>query len=279
MKIPDRSQFLKDIVFLTMRDMSQHVQHDHILELELKNRGLRVSQIPWEDLSDGGQDLFLVRTTWNYTKYLTNFLERLVQVEDRLWNPLELIRWNANKKYLKELAAKGLPIIPLRTASDQAGLLRAVDELGGPEFVVKPFIGAGSDGLIRFDRGNLPDLTEEVIVQKFCPEIQKGEVSMIYFSGSFAYAVKKVPVAGDIRVQEEYGGLISAYVPTSEDFKVADEVVKHIPGEWLYARVDLVPGVGLMEIECIEPSLYFGFSNGSASLMADTIIRKLDGLG
>ena len=109
--------------------------------------------------------------------------------------------------------------------------------------------------------------------QKFYPEIHRGEVSLVYFCGKFSHAILKSPKDGEIRVQEEYGGKIEPHNPTDYEFKIAKETLKNISHDWLYARVDILPELGLMELECIEPALYFGTSKIGAKRMAHSILK------
>lgn len=264
---------MKKITLLTTVNLDGFIQHDYLLAKELESRGNTVQIKPWETLEDEGEDLFIIRTTWNYTEHLSEFLSKLESIKDRLWNPLPLVKWNSNKKYLVDFFQKNLEVIPLYLAHDKKSITEAIEKLGGDEFIVKPIIGASAKGLIKFDRNTIPEIKNEMIVQKFYPQISLGEISLIYFSGEFSYAVRKTPKLGDIRVQEEHGGIISAYSPSKEDFKLAKAILKEIPGQWLYARIDIVPGVGLIELECIEPSLYFDSHKESAKLFSDAIER------
>lgn len=262
---------MSKIVILTTQDLGNHITEEDLLINELKSRGHQLSIKAWETLNDEGEDLFLIRTTWNYTNYLKAFLNKLKSISDRLYNPIKLVEWNSNKKYLLELENKGHGVMPLKIASNQTEVLRAMEELDGNEFIVKPLVGASASGLVRFLKKDVPPISEEMIVQKFYPSITKGEISLFFFKGVFAYAVKKIPKQGDIRVQEEYGSTIIEYVPNGKELSNAKKIIQDIPSDWLYARVDIVPEIGLIELECIEPSLYFSKVPRSVGLFADNI--------
>lgn len=262
---------MKKITLLSCLELEDYVHDDHLLVKALENQGHTVTTKPWENFKDNGEDLFIIRTTWNYTEHINKFLEHLKPIQDRLLNPFSLVKWNSNKKYLIELQEKGVSIMPLCLARDKNSLLFAVDKLGGEDFVAKHLVSASAKGLIRFNKLNPPKLEQEMIIQKFYPEITKGEVSLIFFKGAYAYAVKKTPKPGDIRVQEEYGGVITAHDPSGEELNSAQQAIKEIPHDWLYARVDIVPGVGIIELECIEPSLYFSKYAEGAKLFAKAI--------
>jgi glutathione synthase/RimK-type ligase-like ATP-grasp enzyme len=96
--------------------------------------------------------------------------------------------------------------------------------------------------------------------QPFLPQIADGEISLIYFNKQFSHALLKVPKAGEFRVQEEFGGAIIALKPDEKLLAVGDKIISAVSDDLLYARVDLVPyenDFALMELELIEPALYF----------------------
>ncbi|MCB0361937.1 MAG: hypothetical protein KDD35_04420 [Bdellovibrionales bacterium] len=264
---------MKKIVLLTTENLKGHVRDNDLLARELSQRGYSVKEKAWEGLDDEGEDLFLIRTTWNYTERCDEFLRCLEKIEGRLWNPFSLVEWNCNKKYLIELLQKGLRVLPLRVIDDSEALEEAMDDLGGNEFIVKPLVGAGAKGLKYFDRSSLPRFDEEVIVQRFYSSISQGEVSLIYYAHQFAYAVRKTPRLGEIRVQTEYGGNITPYIPSPEEICWAEEILKCLPTDWLYARVDILPGQGLIELECIEPDLYFSSNARGVNFMVDAVSK------
>ena len=102
-----------------------------------------------------------------------------------------------------------------------------------------------------------------------------GEISLIFFAGQYSHSVLKKPKAGDFRVQEEHGGRIQSVVPEASIIEFAHRTLQAVPGETLYARVDLVflddgqPTV--MEVELIEPSLYLSYDRQSPVRFADAI--------
>jgi hypothetical protein len=182
-----------------------------------------------------------------------------------------LVRLNADKAYLADLAAAGIPVVPTlrleRGAAVDLGDL--LDERGWGEAVVKPAVSASAFRTWRIPHGEAAAAQEDfadllagsaVLVQPFLPEIQtRGEWSFLFFAGEFSHAVLKRPRDGEFRVQEEHGGATTAQRPNSELLAQARAVVDHIPGPWLYARVDgveLEGGLALMELELIEPSLF-----------------------
>lgn len=267
------AKYMRKIALLTSKELEGSTQNDHLLINELSNQSYQVKEKTWETLVDEGEDLFILRSTWNYTDRYHDFINCIEKVKDRLWNPLPLVKWNANKKYLVDLFAKGLKVLPLILAKDSISLHKALEQLGGEEFILKPVFGAGAKGLKLFNRENIPALNHEVIVQRFYPEISQGEISLVYFGGQFSHAIRKTPKSGEIRVQKEYGGVFSVHQPTAEEFQCAEDVLKNIPSKWLYARVDILPGYGLMELECIEPELFFNSYKEGVKHMVDEISK------
>jgi hypothetical protein len=102
----------------------------------------------------------------------------------------------------------------------------------------------------------------EVMAQPFLRSIvEEGEYSLFYFGGGLSHAVLKSPKEADFRVQEEHGGLIEPIGPPGFLAELGQRIVESLPVPPLYARVDLARldsgGYALMELELIEPSLYF----------------------
>ena len=99
------------------------------------------------------------------------------------------------------------------------------------------------------------------LAQPFMPHIRsEGEYSLIYFHGRYSHAILKTPAPGDFRVQEEYGGIITAVSPPTGLLLAGGRALAALDETPLYARVDLVRNDAddflIMEFELIEPSLY-----------------------
>lgn len=224
--------------------------------------------ISWQDF-----DAVVLRSTWDYHLHQQAFLDwldRLTHLGVQFLNPAALVRWNANKVYLRELQEKGIPIIPtcFLTHPERHLLPEVLAEMGF-EGVVKPSVSAAAHHTYRIS-GSLPEgvqtalmnLPEDVdlLVQPFMPEIQNpGEHSLIFFNGRFSHAVLKTPSNGDFRVQGMHGGRFSGTEVSGDLIAQAQQVLTALPEIPLYARVDgLVRGGQflLMEIELIEPHLF-----------------------
>jgi hypothetical protein len=258
---------MRTCAFLTMDDLADYVTDDTLAEVPLAELGWAVEHVPWR--RPGGWERFdavVIRSTWDYHKHPEEFLGVLDAIESsgaRLANPLELVRWNARKTYLRDLETRGLPVVPTVWDRSRFG------ELDADEIVVKPVVSASAFHTYRLRRGDrwsgemeAAFAGREVMAQPFLRSIvEEGETSLFYFGGEISHAVLKSPKEEDFRVQEEHGGLIRRVDPPGALAELGHRILESLPLPPLYARVDLARldsgQVALMELELIEPSLYF----------------------
>jgi len=204
------------------------------------------------------------------------FTAEMAQVDriTKLFNPFRVIKWNANKAYLDELARAGAPVIQTLTLerTTPAAIERAFETLQTDKIVIKPQIGGGAWRQVLYRQGD-PFPTKDrlppgaTLVQAFLPSVQsEGEYSFLYFGGQFSHGVLKRPKSGDYRIQSLYGGTETPHTPSSADRKMARAVLDALDFTPLYARVDLLRGLDgglkLIELEMIEPYLYLPHSEG-----------------
>ncbi|HRP09384.1 MAG TPA: hypothetical protein PLL69_12945, partial [Gemmatimonadales bacterium] len=246
--------------------------------------GWRVRAAVWSGSIPGG-DLALIRSTWDYTSRLAEFLAVVESVAARmpLWNPAGTVRWNSDKSYLDELGRAGIPVpatAVIRQGSDRE-LDSVLHQLGTDEVVVKPLIGAGGyrthrmrAGMDRAWRDAVGH--EDLLVQEFIPEVvSDGEWSLLHFGGEYSHAVLKRASAGEFRVQPQHGGEWESREPAREIRAAAARVLAAVQHPWLYARVDGVMtrrGFVLMELELIEPQLFFEASPDAARRLVQRCI-------
>jgi glutathione synthase/RimK-type ligase-like ATP-grasp enzyme len=199
-------------------------------------------------------------------------------------NPVPLMRWNTDKRYLFDLEAKGVPVIPtvFAPALSEADIAEARARFGDT-VIVKPPVSGGADGTYRLAANDpLPNDVrgKPMLIQPMMAAIAtEGEYSLFYFGGAFSHAILKVPSAGDFRVQEQFGGReITVEAPT-EARAVAQQALRAAPGEALYARIDMVRGADgglrLMELELIEPALFLSHAPDGGKLFADALSARL----
>src|SRR5688500_11670179 len=250
---------MRTCAFLTTDDLSGFVTDDKLAEAPLVELGWAVEHVPW--CQTGGWERYeavVIRSTWDYHKHPEEFLAVLEEIGrsgSLLANPVELVRWNARKTYLRDLEARGLPVVP--TVWDRS----LFGELDADEIVIKPVISASAFHTYRLRRdGRWSSEMEaafagrEVMAQPFLRSIvEEGEYSLFYFGGEPSHAVLKSPKEADFRVQEEHGGLIEPIKPPAFLAELGQRIVESLPIPPLYARVDLARldsgSYALMELE------------------------------
>lgn len=245
---------------------------------------------PLEDLA--GFDLALLGTAWDYIDRPAEFLARLDALEAagvEVCNPARVVRWNADKRYLKALAEAGVASIPTLWHDDPgpAEVIAAFDHFATDRVIVKRRVGAGAVGQCSFTRDNPPPadwrLGHAAMIQPFLPAIQQeGEQSLIFIDGAFSHALIKTAAPGDYRIQSLYGGRETPIAPSAEDLATAAGVMAMLPFDRapLYARIDMVRlpdgRLALIEAELIEPFLYPREGPNLGPMLAEAILRRLD---
>ncbi|MCD2187074.1 ATP-grasp domain-containing protein [Actinomycetospora soli] len=253
----------------------------------LVERGADARVEPWDSPDDvagwSAADLVAVRTTWDYTGRRDEFLAwaRAVAARTALQNPLEVLEWNSHKRYLVELSAAGVPVVPTRLVP--AG--STPEPLGPARVVVKPAVSAGGRETFL---GTGPELSEtlaglaatvDVLVQPAVESIgSEGEVSLIRLGDRWSHAVRKFPAADGFLVHERHGGRLEDHEPTPRELDVAEQALAHAPAPVHAARVDLVRIDGepvVMELELIEPELFLRRAPEAAGRLADALLASL----
>jgi hypothetical protein len=187
--------------------------------------GAEVALPCWDDASiDWARfDIAVLRSTWDYAERNDEFLDWAARcaAATRLVNPLDVVRWNTNKRYLADLARAGVPAVPTRFVAAGAEAAAELERFlaGGEEslsigraaafsdFVVKPVVGAGTRDAARYTRADLARaLTHlrrllaagrDTMLQPYLDDIdQHGETAMIFFEGKLSHAVCKGPLPG-----------------------------------------------------------------------------------
>jgi glutathione synthase/RimK-type ligase-like ATP-grasp enzyme len=233
--------------------------------------------VDWDDF-----DLVVVRSTWDYAERRDEFLGWASRL-GRVVNPLPVLRWSTDKRYLAELETAEVPIVPTR-------FLEPGQAFEPPEgrFVVKPVFSAGGRASARYEpegaetaAGHVAALHAEgraAMVQPHVDGVETaGEIALIFLGGAYSHAVRKrvalrhgEPDAPELYLEEA----VASAEPSAADLEVARAALAAAPFEGLlYARVDLVhdPDPLVLELELAEPSLYLGFSEGAAERLAQQI--------
>lgn len=276
---------------------------DQPLLEELIVRGCNARLVRWDDpgVAWDGFDAVVLRTTWDYQDRLDAFLAwcELIERTSRLFNPLGVVEANVRKTYLRGLERDGVPIVPTRWIEPgrSEALPTLLEEAGwdDDEIILKPCVGAGASGMLRAHARETDQLVEHatrelrhgpVLVQRWMPTIlDRGELSVVVIDGRISHAVRKVPKDGEFRVQIEFGGTYTPTKPTAREAEVALAAHAHAArahnhaAPLLYARVDLVepePGEpAVIELEMIEPELFFPIVPHAAPRFADALLDRL----
>lgn len=257
----------------------------------LQEKGLDVRKEIWNnpEVNWKQYEYAIIKSPWDYHDHIDQFyswLEQIKRAEVKLLNPVDIVKWNSDKHYLREIAAAGLNVIPTLflekgTRPDIAGLFL---QLKTGRLIIKPCVSAGAKNTLNISSGTLDIYTEKIyemlqeesfMAQPFMSEILEGEWSYLFFNGKFSHSLLKTPGKGDFRVQHYHGGTIRKTDPAEEQIAEAGRYVEQFAKNTLYARVDGVMREGrlyLMELELIEPYLFLdtdarGFDNYYKALM------------
>ncbi len=255
-------------------------------------RDLTAEVVVWDDDSVdwSAYDVVVVRSCWDYLERREAFLAWAARVS-RLVNHGDVLAWNTDKVYLRELAEAGVPVIDTRWD------VRSGDDLpAAEEWVVKPSISGGSRDTARWSEpGDAYAHSEELIaagrtamLQPYVPSVDtEGETALIFFGGRFSHAIRKGPLlerGEGVRQDRDQREVISPRAPTAAQHEVAQQALEAIPAsvgraeDLAYARVDLVTDPDgqpvLIELELTEPSLFLDSSDGGADRLVDALATR-----
>lgn len=245
-------------------------------------------------------DLALLRSAWDYTERLPQFLAWVESTAARtlLINPVPVVRWNSDKHYLLELARAQLPVVPTRIAEAGASARPVLEEFlsqhAGVELVVKPAVGAGSRDARRHSRSDtdeilahmqpLLDAGRSVMLQPYLESVDRdGETALMFIDGRFSHAIRKgpllpagAPATAALFAPED----IRPRVAGADELAVAERVMARLPfPTLLYGRVDLIRDEAgrpcVLELELTEPSLYLVYEPSSAQRFVTAALGRL----
>lgn len=276
------------VALVTCRELPELDEDDALLRAALPEGVPAVWDDP--DVDWSGFDLVVLRSPWDYTPRRDAFVAWCESIgERRLLNPPPVVRWNTDKRYLADLDAAGLPVVPTTFLIPSHPPAPVV--LPDGPCVVKPAISAGSRDTAshrhpepaREHAQALLDAGRVVMVQPYVEEIDEhGETALIYFDGALDHAIRKAPIltGGAAPVEGLFAPeRIEPREPRPEERAVGDHVVAEVQrrfGRLLYTRVDLVGNDPMvLELELTEPSLFFGHSEGAAERYAAAIRARV----
>jgi hypothetical protein len=283
------------VALATCADVADLDPDDRLVVGPLAALGVRAEPVVWDadDADWGGYDLVVLRSTWDYPRRRPQFVAWARAVK-ALANPADVVEWNTDKRYLAELAAAGLPVVP--TTWLAPGEAWTPPESG--EYVIKPSVGAGSLDTERYRADNVDQRRRagmhiarlhaagrDVMIQPYLSAVATtGETALLFLGGRYSHAVRKGPILTE-EDQGDYGLYrpeeITPRDPSRLERAVAEGALAAVPGgveRLLYARVDLIPGSDgtpvLLELELTEPSLFLAHADGAPERFADAIVAS-----
>ena len=277
------------IGFVTQPSHPEMEDDDRPLAAALARRGSIVISASWDDpdFDWSKVDIALLRSPWDYYKRVDEFFGWLSRVESltQILNPPDVIRWNANKRYMADLVGLGVNTVPTAyVARGEATSITAIcAERGWSTLVLKPVVSADSWETIRvgperYEEGQAyleRHRTErDIMIQPFVRDVEIGEEQcLVCYEGKFSHAVKKNSAfLGGRHVGPEG----RAVHPESDAIVMAEDVLRRagvarVP----YARVDIARDDAgrplLLELELFEPTLFFKEAPGSEERLAEIL--------
>ncbi len=258
----------------------------------LAARGIDARMTAWEAPGEDWDEPVptVIRSTWNYIHHLADFLawaERAGAAAP-MWNPADVVRWNAHKSYLQDLTARRIKVVPTAffTHGHQVDLAVELALRGFADIVIKPAVSAGSFGTRRFGidpaaraaaQACLDEMLAErdAMVQAYVPSVESyGERSLVWIDGELTHSIRKSP-----RFTGQDEAVSEAQPIRADERELAEAVLAPWKDRLLYARVDLAQDEAerpmVMEIELIEPSLFLVQHPPALTKLVEAIARRL----
>ncbi len=284
----------KRCALLSMDITDDFYVYDYMLIEPMSKYGWIAEEVSWrnESVNWDDYDVVIVRSTWDYQDAPDAFMKTMQAIDNSsavLENSLATLEWNINKAYLKDIEEQGVRIVPTRwfEGFDGDGIADVVRSWECEEFILKPLVSANADHTYRLTLASLQEQAailgkvfeqRPFMLQPFIHSIvSEGEYSLFYFAGEYSHSILKKPKQDDFRVQEEHGGELELVEPERALKELAQATLKTLPDDPLYARLDFIrtdEGFAVMEVELIEPSLYFNMDDNSAQRFVDVFIRR-----
>lgn len=285
------------VALVTCEDVPDWEVDDRALFEAFASRGVELVHPAWSAPFDWASvDAALLRTTWDYQLRRGAFVAWAddAATQTRLFNAPDVVRWNTRKTYLRELAERGVPLAPTEwiAPGSSVDLAEIVHRRGWRRAFLKPWVGATASDTLRFSQDELEhaqsfldDCLQRVgmLIQPYLPGVEReGELSVIVIDGAPTHAVRKVPVPGDYRVQDDFDGKDYAIELSDELGALATralaEAGRILETDLLYARVDALRGpdgqLVLNELEAVEPSLFFRHGPHAAHRLAEALLSR-----
>ncbi|MCF7521708.1 glutathione synthetase [Neisseria sp. ZJ106] len=221
---------------------------------------------------------------WDYSEQPEAFRHWLYAAQaagSRFANAPDLMMWNSDKRYLCDLAAQGVDVIPslYLEHADRENLARIMRQNAWQQAVIKPAVGQSGKQVQKISPAHMPAdcsaYRNGMMIQPYIAETAGGgEICMVFFQGQYSHAVRRQPPQGEWRANSAYGVAILPYQPAEHIIAAAQAVVQKLPELPLYARVDgtlIGQNLLLNELELIEPSLYLDQAAGAVERFVQAV--------
>ena len=189
---------------------------------------------------------------------LTHLLDRIVDTTLVVNDPF----WVRN--YPEKLLVLDFPdLTPPTTIARDLETIKAFKEKHG-DVILKPLYGNGGAGVFKLTRDdrNLSSLhelftgfsREPLIVQKFLPDVSKGDKRVILVDGAPVGAINRVPAAGETRSNMHVGGRPEKVGLTERDLEICDRIGGLLKDKGqVFVGIDVI-GDYLTEINVTSPT-------------------------
>lgn len=275
------------VYLVTCAEQASLGADDQFLEQTMRDAGIDVRIVVWTDptVDWSKAAVCMVRSVWDYHLQPDRFRRWIATASavSTLINPPALLTWNMHKRYLRQLAAQGVPTIDTVWISpgNSMSLAYILNRRGWDEALVKPAISASAWNTAKVRAGDVAGETlmndilrsTDVMVQPYLTNIERdGEVAVIAIGGEVTHAARRMsPLTGDIQVTRQGAG----HMVADDEHQLATHVLSMLPIVPEYARIDIVRDeqnrLLLGELELIEPVLYLRHSPAAAEQLTKIV--------
>jgi glutathione synthase/RimK-type ligase-like ATP-grasp enzyme len=298
---------MKSIGFVTCDSLPSMDKDNQILFKELIQKFNNLKIVTWNDANIEWEnfEILIIRSLYDYLEHYKEFQQWLIEIKKKnikIFNPVEILSWNAHKKYLIDLESSGVEIIPSLYFNQGTEMKKIVEELSSKswdKYVFKPCIGNGSKGVFlvqtKLGEWNEEELklirelstNDDFLCQEFQSSIHDGEISLIYFQGNYSHGVMRKPEKNEFR-QNDFQ-VVTKYDDNEKLIQLGKETIEKLlkihqqftQDEILYSRIDLIKKNNSLdeyfvsEVELFEPVLYFNFDEKSTERFSNSISKIL----
>jgi O-ureido-D-serine cyclo-ligase len=275
-----------------------------LLRAALDDAGVDAITAVWDDPSVDWStyDLVLASGAWDNIHRVEEFLtwvDRVAATGVPVHNSPVTLRWNIDKRYLRDLERSGVPVVPTVWVEPSAQSPEVdVAPPGAPdgEIVVKPSVSGGGYRTARYEAhehdaawahvAELVAAGRTAMVQPYEARVDtEGETALVYVGGAFSHALHKDPMIRrgtgprDSLIDNQ---VVTAATATPAQRTVAEQALdaaERILGPTTYARVDLVEtldhGPAVLELELLDPVLFLMHHPEGAVQLADALVAAM----